>query len=162
MVCVCVCVMLIWLDWVLVAACGFFSCSMQTVNCIICRLVSWPGFQCRSSAESQPLEGQGSSCNNILEEVPEMTTRWQKAKLFGKMLNSRESKFWMTLMWASQPPSTRFHQKAWSFMVCSSPDMNPCAYGGTSISVLLKFLLTTSHHLGVCQLPQGLCKGECL
>ena len=46
----CVYFMFIWLDWVLVSACGFFSCGMKTVNCIICGLVSWPGFQCRSSA----------------------------------------------------------------------------------------------------------------
>ena len=35
----------IWLHWILVAVCGIFSCSMQTLSCKIWDLVPWLGIE---------------------------------------------------------------------------------------------------------------------
>ena len=40
----------IWLQWVLVVACRFFSCSMQTLSWGMQGLVYWPGIESRSPA----------------------------------------------------------------------------------------------------------------
>ena len=40
----------IWLHWVLVVACRFFSCSMQTLSWGMQGLVYWPGIESRSPA----------------------------------------------------------------------------------------------------------------
>ena len=55
----------IWLHWVLVAACGIFSCGTQTLSCGMWDLVPWPGIKpgapCIGSSEPQPRDHQGRS-----------------------------------------------------------------------------------------------------
>ena len=55
----------IWLHWVLVVACGIFSCFTGTLSLGVCDLVPQPEVElqtpCIGSMESQPLDHQGSA-----------------------------------------------------------------------------------------------------
>ena len=55
----------IWLCWVLVAACGTFSCNTRTLSCGMQELVPWPGIEPRA-----PAPGSGSLSHRSTREAP--------------------------------------------------------------------------------------------
>lgn len=97
-----------------------------------------------------------------------MTTRWQQVNsCFLKCNNSRGVfKLWMSPVAEICDSPTPFHQGPRKSMVSHVlwkilwARVCVCVCTGTLIPAL-KFLLTTSHHLGECQLPRGLHSRGC-